>query len=378
MAILTEWPLPLNPPSFRATHLRFLTPALNDRLYYTKYIVDYIGELTINQRQANLREWKIPAGLALGPSGNARGIVHGPDGKGVWFALENGCRLIELDPASGQFTAYGGATLLPIAYPRHLMFDGKGALWFTGCHQKGAMVGRLAPNRASATFWTLPNALLYPESIWVDDAGTTIWFTPIGGAVTTGAFLARLFPISGQLTLWTYPGPGRRAANAGVVAEPRVKPENVWFTYDAQGPASRVFRLHIGSGTMFEYSPTFGSPWYIAIDQDRNAWISDRLGRVSRIAKDDDCGQITLPKRSMKITSKTLAVRMFGERVNPVVTTTAPVAQPVNPQVDGCYLHFSSPSQWSSPLGIAVADRPGGPDVYFSDAGLNRIALLAP
>ena len=189
MATLVEWPLPLNPPNFKPFYLQYLTPVRAGRLYYTKYIVDYVGELSVSKAADNVREWKIPATLYAGPSGNACGIAYSPKGR-VWFALQTGCRLVELDPTSGQFTAYGGAKF-PIAFPRHLMFDRTGAVWYTGSGTNGALIGRLAANRGSATFWDLPIEQLSPEGLWVDWTGKAVWFAPINSNLgLTGAFLA--------------------------------------------------------------------------------------------------------------------------------------------------------------------------------------------
>jgi hypothetical protein len=143
VATLREHPLPLNPPNPYGFYLQFLTPRLRSRLYYTKYIVEVIGELAFKGALSSVREWTIPPALYDRLGGSA-GIVYGPTGT-VWFALQNAHRLVELDPRTGEFRSYGGGTKpmqwppeYPFPYPRHLMFDGTGALWCTGAGKHGA------------------------------------------------------------------------------------------------------------------------------------------------------------------------------------------------------------------------------------------------
>ena len=50
----------------------------------------------------------------------------------------------------------------PFPYPRHLMFDGTGALWCTGAGKQGALVARLDPSRRLLTLTTIP-AEAYPR-----------------------------------------------------------------------------------------------------------------------------------------------------------------------------------------------------------------------
>jgi hypothetical protein len=63
MATLTQWTLPLNPPNPNPFYLQYLTSLRNDKLYYTKYILDIIGELNPAKAIDNVREWVIPPAL---------------------------------------------------------------------------------------------------------------------------------------------------------------------------------------------------------------------------------------------------------------------------------------------------------------------------
>lgn len=378
MATLTEWTLPLNPPNFQPLYLQYLTQPRAGTLYYTKYIIDYIGELHVERPVQNIREWKIPAPLFAGPSGSPSGITHGP-GRRIWFALEQGHRLVEFDPKSGDFTSYGGA-LYPFPYPRHLMFDSRRALWCTGKGAQGGLVARLSPNRTSARYWELPVDLLSPEGLWVEASGEAVWFTSINTNLNlTGAFLARLDPALSQLRYWTY-NPGRRPVNAGVIGEPPVKPDNVWFTYDAWGPSSRVYRLHVPNGTFFEYASKFSAPRKLALDASGAAWISDWTGQIRRLARDADCGIIDFNASHISVSSGETELQPRHATARPRIMNSSPLTRTVNPVDEGCYLNFAIPSLGARPNGIALDGGPGAalPDVYFSESGLNTIGRLQP
>jgi streptogramin lyase len=378
VATLTQWTLPLNPPNPNPFYLQFLTEPRKGRLYYTKYVVDVIGELTVSKNVGNVREWVIPPALfGKASSGNACGITYGP-ANSVWFALQNGHRLVELDPKAGLFTAFGGLQY-PIRYPRHLMFDGADNLWYTGAGTNGALIGRLDRTRTKATYWDLPAELITPEGLWVDGNGEAIWFTPINPNLwLTGAFLARLIPGNNELTYWTYPRAGRRPVNAGVVGDARTNPENIWFTYAEWGPQSRVFRLHLQSNTFFEYAPTFSAPRRVVVDAGRNAWISDWSGKVSRVARDADCGTIRLTPDTLLVERVERSVKSQQATARAAVHSVRPTVQPVTPVKDNCYAHFPLPSPLTS-QGIQIdAAKPGKPNVYFTEGSGIVIGRLTP
>jgi streptogramin lyase len=376
VAQLSLWDLPLNPPNPYPFYLQYLTPEREGKLYYTKYILNVIGELDVTTNTNNVREWEIPPTLLGGGylAGNPIGITYAPDGK-VWFALENSNRLVKFDPASGVFTAFFGS-LLPIPYPRHLMFQKDPVVWYTGSGTNGALIGRLDLATQTATYWDLPIEFLTPEGLWVEDDGKSVWFTPINpNAYMTGAFLARLG--GGRLQYWTFPSPGRRPVNAGVAAEPSTNPENVWFSYDAWGSSSRVFRLNLPSRTFFEYEPTFSAPRKIALDARRNAWISDWSGKVSMITADADCGTTKFPSKTIRLRGVDMQVKSQEQAADPVVSSVPPTKQQVSPQKDNCYRHYPLPPPLAS-NGIHVTGAGRKTVVYFSQGSGRTIGQLIP
>jgi streptogramin lyase len=386
MAQLTLWDLPLNPPNPYPFYLQYLTPEQNGKLYYTKYILNVIGELDVTTASRNVREWRIPpALLGAGYSGDPMGITYDSDGK-VWFALQGSHRLVQFDPRANLFTSYGGSlppipypsiqTLFPIAYPRHLMFDEAGGLWYTGTGTNGALIGRLDPSRRTAVYWDLPIDFLTPEGIWVEPNGEAVWFTPINpNSHLTGAFLARL--AGHRLDYWTYPRPGRQPLNPGVAGERQSDPDNVWFSYSVWGPSSRVFRLNRPSNTFFEYEPQFAAPRKIVLDANRNAWISDWTGKVSMIKAEADCGTIKLRPGSIEVKSKRMRVKSQERRAKPKGHSVAPTQTSVSPAKDNCYRNYPLPYPLAS-NGIGITDPGTGPEIYFSEGSGRTIGKLIP
>jgi streptogramin lyase len=372
VATLTQWTLPLNAPNPYPFYLQFISEEQRSKLFYTKYIVGVIGELDVSAAIDNVREWVVPPQIYAPASwADLRGIVYGPR-KRVWFTMELSHRLVEFDPATGLFTAYGGPNY-PVHYPRHLMFERSGAVWYTGAGTNGALIGRLNRTRTAATYWDLPIDLLTPEGLWVQSDGKVVWLTPINtNAWMTGAFLARLEVATGQLTYWTYPPPGLLPENAGVAGWPRQKPTDIWFSYDESGAGSRVFRLNLPTGALYEYAPPAGasSPRRFALDQNGNAWISDLRGRVSRITRTANCGTTKLVAHTVTVQPTQKPVSSKQGKARPAVHSVTPTKQTVTPVKSRCQADFPLPYPlWS--YGIqASTNAAGQTSVYFTGSGI--------
>lgn len=387
MATLTLWTLPLNPPNPYPLYLQFLTPERRGKLYYTKYILDIIGELDVTSNVNNVREWVIPPSLYVGASGGTAGITYDPrerSQQAVWFAMQLAHSLVAFNPSVGLFTAYRGVEF-PIRYPRHLMFDSNGHVWYTGAGTNGALIGRLDRTRRFAVAWDLPIELLTPEGLWVEPEGANVWFTPINPNIyMTGAFLARLESATNQVTYWSYPPPGRRPVNAGVVGElPRrpsrqARPTNIWFTYGLWGSSSRVFRLHLPSGTFFQYPPKFAAPRRVVLDDKGNAWISDWSGKISTIERNADCGTVRLVQTTVTVPPVRMKVKSKEQVAKPVTHSVTPTKQPLTPVKVDCYMNYPLPYPLAS-HGIELnVHQPGHPIIYFSQGSGIVIGQLIP
>lgn len=383
MPTVSQWTLPLNPPNSSPFYLRDISEERRHKLYYTKYIVNVIGELDVAATVDNVREWVLPPQI-YAPRTNADpiGITYGPgDQDLVWFALQSAQRLAVLDPATGLFISYGGKGF-PFGYPGRLMFDRSGALWYTAqTGTSGGLLGRLSPRRTVATYWDLPIALLWPEGLWVQSNGEVVWFSPTNpNRGMTGGFLGRLEVATNQLTYWSFPPPGRAPAGAGTGGFPADEPADIWFTYDAWGTSSRVFRFELSTGDFYEYaSPSvIASPRRLAFDPDGNAWVSDLQGRITAIARTANCG-------TTRFVATTVTVKPIRRRVNkkqapaqPAVHTAAPTHQAVPRVRSACQTDFPLPHPLTSDA-IQMSAVPGErPNVYFATPSGNVIGRLQP
>lgn len=392
MANLTKWTLsPALADSYHC-YLQYITEPRKDKLYYTKYIVDIVGELDISND--SVREWAIPPALCPPPTynpnsnslmyaGSATHITYAPNDN-VWVALEEGCRLIELNPNTGLLTAYFGdywpSYPFPFWNPRHLMFDGAGQLWYTGLGQTGGLIGRLSKNKKSATYWEMVGQLNL-GGLWVHPSGDEVWFTPNNG----GALLGYLDVLGNKVTYWSSSAPhlaiGR---NTGVVGDTvaNQKLTNIWFARSAWGSSSRVFRFHLPnlpSQTFFEYAPTVWGgplePHELIVDNDRNAWISDWFGKVSMVARNANCGVIPLQRSNpTNVKRVTMGVNIREHIALATPHPAPPTVQPVNREHTNCYLYFPV---YLLAQGIKV-DSAWPVNVYFAEGSGDIICRLTP
>jgi streptogramin lyase len=375
MAKLTRWPVPTE----LGNYLQFLTPERDGKIYYTKYIINKIGELDLARNIVT--EWQIPANLLLQGSGDPIGITYGPDGL-VWFALQRANKLVRFNPATGAFLGYGSGAPMgyPTPSPRFLMFDASGGAWYTGSGKTGGLIGRLDPIAAKAGYWDLPPSLWSPEGLSVDSKGNA-WFTPFNpnnGAM--GASFARA-TAPAQIVQWTIAPGGQPPFYPGVVADGDAK--NIWLTYDwGQGignKSMRVFRFHTPSGTCFGYPHARQAhPRKIALDSAGNAWLTDWNARLSTIAAGANCGTVRVQRQAIEKAWKEEPVKMFRGMSEPKRKRVQPTTiEPDSAKVE-CYLEYAIPAigkDASIPHGIAINDN-GERRVYFTDFGLNRICRL--
>src|SRR5437016_14421203 len=115
MASYQRWALPLNPPNPYGTYLHSLAPIRpNDQqIYYTKYIIGVIGELTPSE--AAVREWTYPSQLftsSMTSGANLTQLERDPKSDDLWcVAQDPHGALVKFNAAKGQFTRYARAAV---------------------------------------------------------------------------------------------------------------------------------------------------------------------------------------------------------------------------------------------------------------------------
>ena len=385
MSTMTLWTLPTNPPTPPENPLLDLTPELNGRLYYTKTIVDIVGELTVTRSRKNVREWTIPPAL-IGPWPGSYFIgrlTFGPGGL-PWFSLPTPERLVEFNPNRGGFTAYEGKTG-KLQHPRNLMFDQRGNLLFTGWYiqQPGQpghdyyLIGRLDRSRERVDLWPLPLDI-EPNDIWVDADGAVVWIAFARHVLKPGPFLGALVSSTSRLVYWWSP-PGTRPVGLGIAGDRPKNPENIWITYDPgiQGKAA-AFRFHVKSDTVYVYSMTANDrPSGIATDVRGNAWIGHQSQRVSSIERSADCGWIAREKKTVCLRPRRVAVRVIRAGAKPRLLQAASAEYPVTRASRPCITDFALPIMWSPRIQVSGGQQ-YKPKIYFTHNGSNRIGQLTP
>ena len=379
MATLTEWTLPLNRNNPYPFYLQYLTPERNGLVYYTKYSVEVVGQLDVTKTRDNVVEWEIPPRLfekSVG-GGGAAGIVYGPRDD-IWFTLEIADQLVHLNPSTGIFTGfYGSPGPFPMPMPRDLAFDESGRIWHTGADPSGAVIGCFDPSQQRSTYWLLPSDFLTPASLWVEASGKNIWFTLVNPNQSgRGPLLARLQPSTGHVEYWGPTVPVRPVVH-GVVGDPAAKPKSIWFTYDRGSRASRVYRLHIPSGTFYEYAPDVaGSPWGITVDRSGTAWIADSTNRIRSIKRDADCGTTVLESSTIRVKPVDMECRSHEYIAEATISTAAVVQTKLTAAQDNCYAKVTLPNPQANVSYVTVAAGPGKRRVYFTENGINTIGRL--
>ncbi len=154
----------------------------------------------------------------------------------------------------------------------------------------------------------------------------------------------------------------------------------MWFSYDGSGAGSRVFRLHLPKGPLYEYAPPTGgsSPRRFAFDQRGNAWISDWQGRVTRIERTANCGTTKLVRNKVTVQPTDMPVTSEEARAQPAVHSVTPTKQVVTPAKSRCQADFPLPYPLMS-HGIQTATNAAGQtSVYFSQGSGIVIGRLEP
>jgi streptogramin lyase len=379
---ILEWPLPVS------SGVQYLTPEKGGKIYFTGW-TPTIGELDVGKN--TVKEWPVPWRPKPPALGYAEGITYDPNSI-PWFALtEAGTpqagMIVSLNPKTSLFTGYGAG-----GYPRHLMFDAQGNVWYTGyqginnINQCTAIVGTLNPQTLDQQYWLLPRPFIpCPEALWVDSQ-RNVWMSIQGGTgMQDVAAFARLQPSTDELTCWFIPA-ANPANFHGIVADE--KGATVWISYETfQNPDEMaVFKFDVLSNTCLGY-PHKQPPVYarqIFLDSRGTPWFADWFEKISTISPVAKC------EKEVKIVSKTLRVQQLKVKTKthrreigpPEVAIIKPREFKI-PVVEGCYTENILPPNYfnfaPNPVG-AIAITPGKPDrIYYAVWAVQpRIGCLQP
>lgn len=395
MATLNEWTLPLNQTSPYPFYLQYLTPPVKERLFYTKYIIDIIGELDL--KRAATREWAIPRGLWQptypGQYGaNPDGITLDAGGM-IWSALQDAHRLLRLDPRSGSLIAYGAThgnpssrnyNNYPIPYPTKVTFDKNDNAWYigdgvVGWVPQGPLIGKLNADRKSADYWVLPQmGLITPSDLWVLPGAEQVWFTLYNTSyLKTAPFLGCLYPLQSKVTYWynSYPSVIWGIGTRGIVGDSPTDLQRIWFTFNDSTANSGTYRLDVGTGSFFLFKSS-SDLHRIALDFKGHPWISDWNGKISVLKSPSQGVKMEFPSKTVELAPKNMQVKAVELTVEPESGTATRTTQNVAPVQNNEYVDFLTFPV--SPNGIAVSDYPARVTVYFSQGSGIIIGQLLP
>ncbi len=215
--------------------------------------------------------------------GNPTNIVMESNER-VWFTLpqENAIGTLFIDTNNnGTATKYNVPTLN--SEPYDLVYDARGAIWFT--ERSGNKIARLDLVTKAFQEFPIPTANSMPTGITLDPSGN-VWF-----GQQAGNKLGKFDPITESFTEYAFP-------------EPNVKPEDVIYQgggcsgygagagciWATSPDLNKIYFLQLDTLTFGE-RPTFDlqcncyveAPWHGTVDAEGILWITTRTG--NRIGK---------------------------------------------------------------------------------------------
>ena len=391
MATLLTWQVPTAPNSY-PFYVRSVTPERGGRFYYTKYIVDTIGEIDIAGSQ--IIEWVVPG--TVSQRGVLGGAALGPNNT-VWTALQHDGILLELSPRNNLLTYFQGHSRVPgvpggDTYPFSLVtkvrFDTLNRVWYigtgaTGYGVDGPLIGCFDRSKGLASYWMLPNIpLVSPRDLFIEDGGKVVWMTLYNTqpfAFFAVPFLARINTTSGAFDLWhrNIPRlPAGYAGACGLIADKPKSPKTLWLSYGDGQLQQQVLRFDLVSGVFIDaphHQPT--AQQYFGIDNSGTVWLSDSAGYISNL--DPNCsgsGSDFLFRKTsgklecinMKVRVRETPVALKKYKVNPVVTK-------VKPARNGCFKDYALPGLYALDFEM---DSWGQPVMYFAQNSSDIVGQL--
>ncbi len=208
-------------------------------------------------------EWVSPWPVGGAP----RGIRVDPEGN-VWFDQEaDVCAIGRLEPAEEKNTfTFWTVDPNPSCSRGGIDLDLLGGkvrnVWFT---YGDGEIRKLSPSTNDMTVWITSG---FNPSIAVDRLGNAYFPDRIGNTI------GRIVPITNQYTRWAIPTLGSGPISIKVAAGGPFRGK-VFFTEGA----GKIAKLDPATGTFLEWAlPTPGVPFGLFLDENGNAWFTERLG----------------------------------------------------------------------------------------------------
>jgi hypothetical protein len=387
MASYRTWTVPLNPPNPYGTYLHSLAPIRpKDRhIYYTKYIIGVIGELTPSK--AAVREWTYPSQLFTSSMTSAANLTHlerDPKSDDLWcLARDYHGALVKFNAATGVFTRYTTrAAGTPLIFPADLKFDGRGCIWLVGGTSGPALstISRFEAASGKVTSWTIPaTAMLNVSSIHPNTAGTKVWVSSVDTNLgSTRQWIGVLDVASGVLRCYS-PTPYLSPPGSICIVLSEGDPEYVWFTATASADPvpPGIYRMDTAKEAFQKYESNAASlPRYIAIDAARRAWVTDIANNSVIHSEPEPCHSARFKKRNFKLKASQQRLETKA-KVARVSVAQAPVqAATVQVSKHRCTTEFASSIQSPDHLRYQALEKRTA--LYLVNWGYNKIGLLHP
>ncbi len=371
MAEMKVWTLPVIPPASNPFYLTDLvcykTREGVKTLYYSKYIVDMFGELSLTDDL--VREWHVPSSLYMEPDyGSLSGICLGHD-KRIWGTLHNGDRLIALDTQKSEMVSFGTEAVsstgynMPFSRPRRIKFDSKGDAWYSGWYNN-LLIGRFSVDDLKTNVWIIPGLFVSIWDIAVESSGKVVWCTLYSSQANyyqIHPFLGRLDVDKHMFEYWSIPSlyASDFAGARGLTFDTPQSPANVWLSLRCTTQHTSALNYRIATAKFIEYPKTVVSVDFSSIKMlDTKPCFTDRMGGlVTKLKFGKTCSQALYPvhTRITGITPVMLRVKKLTATAKPVEKNIKPERKKVDIDSSNCFDDYVLPFGYH-PVEMQIVD----------------------
>ena len=279
-----------------------------------------------------------------------------PDGS-IWYTGQTSNTLGRLNPETASVTEYSLPT--PASGPHGLVADAAGNIWYTG--NAARHVGQLDPTTGEVREYVMPDARARDPHTPIFDGKGVLWFT-----VQNGNLIGRLDPASGEITL--VPSRSANSRPYGIVVDSKGRPY-----FDLFG-TNKIAAIDPETLAITEYTlPQGARPRRIAMTTDDVIWYTDYargfLGRLD--PRSGEVAEFASPagsnSRPYGITSTSDGAIWYSE--SGVVPNTVVRFDPTD----------SSMRSWPIPSGGGVVRHmvtAPNDDVWLACSGVDRLARV--